>query len=104
MIRISREQAASVRAILEQECGLTTDSQGRDGFIMTISDPVMECQEYRFQGALGFGGKFRNNGNFDNTPYVDCYPEDRTPERMAMIERANTRLARLFGTDHRNRT
>ena len=50
------------------------------------------CHEYRFIGALGFGGKFRNNGNNDNVPYVDCYFESLTPARQAMMDRANARL------------
>lgn len=32
----------------------------------------------------------------ENTPHVDCYREHETPERQAMIERANARIARLF--------
>ena len=49
--------------------------------------------EYRFQGALGFGGKFRNHGYGWR---VDCYSEDETPERLAMIESANAALAELY--------
>ena len=71
-----------------------------DAFVRAIStvlvDDHMICREYRFCGALGFGGKFRNNGNRNNTPHVDCYPEHETPERLAMIEAANRRLATLF--------
>ena len=47
-------------------------------------------------GSLGFGGKFRNNGNRNNTPHVNCYPEDETPARLAMIAAANKRLDELF--------
>lgn len=96
MIQISREQALAARKILEEECGLRPDADGRDGFVRVISDPKMDCREYRFMGALGFGGKFRNNGNHNNTPYVDCYPESETPDRLKMIERANARLVELF--------
>ena len=47
-------------------------------------------REFRFQGGLGFGGKFwRNNGRF----YVTCYREDETPERLAMIKATNDALA-----------
>lgn len=96
MIQITKPQAIAARQILVEECGMRPDDDGRDGFVRIISDPKQDCREYRFMGALGFGGKFRNNGNRNDTPHVDCYREDETPERLAMIERANARLAELF--------
>ncbi len=102
MREITPEQAAAARKILEEECGFPPDPQGREGFVRTISDPKRDCREYRFMGSLGFGGKFRNNGNRDDTPYVDCYPENETLGRNNMIERANKRLAELFGTGSPN--
>lgn len=96
MRAITATQAQQVRQILEQECGLRPDLDGRDGLTYCISHREHECREYRFIGALGFGGKFRNNGNCDNTPHVDCYAEHETPKRLAMIEAANRRLAELF--------
>lgn len=51
--------------------------------------------EFRFQGALGFGGKvWLNTGEF---PYVTCYPEDLTDEREGMIRAANEVLKKLSG-------
>jgi hypothetical protein len=50
------------------------------------------CVEWRFQGTLGFGGKF---WNANDRWYVTCYPEDSTDERRAVIAVANERLARL---------
>ena len=48
--------------------------------------------EYRFQGMLGFGGKFwHNNDRF----YVSVYREDETPEIIVMVEEANKQLAEL---------
>jgi hypothetical protein len=52
------------------------------------------CAEYRFQGDLGFGGKFwRNDGRW----YVSAYPEDvkARPERAGIIEATNAALAEL---------
>jgi hypothetical protein len=97
---ISEQQARAVLKILVEECEYTTSSWGADALVRSIIAPNPRrraCEEYRFCGALGFGGKFRNNGNHDNTPYVDCYPKDETPARLVMIERANKRLAELFG-------
>ena len=98
MRKISAEQGRAVLKILVEECGYRViDPRDGEAFVRSITDN--ECREYRFWGALGFGGKFRNNGNCDNTPHVDCYREHETPARLAMIERANARLAELFA-DH----
>lgn len=49
--------------------------------------------EWRFQGALGFGGKFwRTLGRW----HVNYYREDETPEREAMYEAVNTALKDLM--------
>ena len=45
--------------------------------------------EYRFQGRLGFGGKYWR-GN-----YVNCYREDETPELRALIDEVNRELKKL---------
>ena len=42
--------------------------------------------EWRFQGELGFGGKFWIRGD---KWYVNCYREDETPERRKMIDEVN---------------
>ena len=105
---ISEEQAREVLKILVEECDYRVlDPRDGAGFVRAIMWPQPQdkwahqypCNEYRFMGALGFGGKFRNNGNRDNTPHVDCYREDETPARRAMVERANERLAELFGAN-----
>ncbi len=48
------------------------------------------CQEYRFQGNLGFGGKYYSRGN-----RVSCYQEDETPERAQIIKQTNHHLTLL---------
>lgn len=97
MMRIITEsQAKEARKILIEECGMYPEREDRCGFLYHVTRTDYPCQEYRFMGALGFGGKFRNNGNRNNTPYVDCYRENETPERLEMIDRANKRLAELF--------
>jgi hypothetical protein len=65
-----------------------------EAFVL-IGGETRDPFEYRFQGALGFGGKvWLNNGEF---PYVTCYPEDLTDEREAMIRSANEALKKLSG-------
>lgn len=48
--------------------------------------------EWRFQGHLGFGGKFwRAHRGHD----VTCYPESETPQRLALIARLNKEISGL---------
>jgi len=47
-----------------------------------------KCDEWRFSGKLGFGGKYRSNQNS-----VDCYSEDETTERLILIEEINELLS-----------
>lgn len=54
--------------------------------------------EYRFQGLLGFGGKFRRSSRWydkGESWRVDCYPEDRSPERDKLVEATNKALSEL---------
>ncbi len=56
-------------------------------------------QEFRFQGKLGFGGKFYYRPNYQsNEPraYVSCYLEDETPERLRIIKEANAALEQCY--------
>jgi hypothetical protein len=55
-------------------------------------------REFRFMGALGFGGKlwFQPSSLGLHPPFsVSCYPEDMTPERREMIDRTNAALATI---------
>ncbi len=102
MIRkITESDARVVLKVLIEECGYRVlDPHDGEAFVSAIVVPQPEgrgaCTEYRFCGELGSGGKFRNNGNKDCVPYVDCYPENETPARLAMIDNANKRLAEIF--------
>lgn len=73
-------------AVLVEECGAAPS--GEDDFVFLNSRG--RCDEYRFIGALGFGGKF-----WRHDMRVSCYREDETPERLAMMRRANARIAEL---------
>jgi hypothetical protein len=94
---ILREQALAAAKVLEEECGARFGDEAElEAFVRHVTDTGACCPEWRFCGALGFGGKFRNNGNNHDIPHVDCYPEHDTPERRALIARANDRLAWVF--------
>jgi hypothetical protein len=84
--------AKAVWRVLVDECGAPDDAD-----VFRSFEVAWPCGEYRFCGALGFGGKVRAAyrhpfGVDDQFARVDCYPEDVTPERSLMISRANERL------------
>lgn len=87
---ITAEQANAIYDVLVAE--VSAPEGQRDMFV--YHQTAGRCDEYRFGGTLGFGGKFwRTNGKW----YVTCYPEDRTLERDRWIELTNARLAELHG-------
>jgi hypothetical protein len=75
--------------VLVRHAGAT--EHDRIGFVVAHTTDG-GCWEFRFQGSLGFGGKFRNDAGRWR---VDCYREDETPERLAVIEATNLALARM---------
>jgi len=91
---MNKSTANKVYDILVLECGAKEDE--REHFIQVQTSE--QVQEWRFCGRLGFGGKFWRQGSGWATKeqmYVDCYQEDETPERTAMIDAANARLKAL---------
>jgi len=60
----------------------------REGFIYSHCISEHCCEEWRFCGKLGFGGKYRS---LTNT--VDCYIEDMNDERFAIINKINSELS-----------
>lgn len=91
---IDASKVQDVIRILNETCAARIDERDAYGFTKYVT--TTRDFEWRFCGALGFGGKLRQNSNRDGTPYVDCYREHETPERQAMIDEANKRLVDLF--------
>lgn len=90
---MTKEDAHAVYDILVEECGALEDERERFVRYHAKLDPDSSPTEWRFQGDLGFGGKFwRNNGRW----YVNCYPESRNDERNEMIHKANERLHKIY--------
>lgn len=88
------EQANAVYDILIKYAGASELS--REGFVYLQSNGHLS--EYRFIGALGYGGKFYRDAWADGVRdawRVDCYREDRTPARQQAIDDANAALAVL---------
>lgn len=63
----------------------------RDSFVYHHAKSEDGCDEWRFSGKLGFGGKYRSNRN-----RVDCYQEDETEERKQIIDELNNKLKDLW--------
>lgn len=84
--------AKTVLTALVAHAGYRTD--GRD---FLHHQTTRYCPEYRFQGALGFGGKLWRDHH--GRLAVDCYREDETPERLAVIEQTNAVLAAIVGQE-----
>lgn len=61
----------------------------KDDFIYFCSEGG---NEFHFGGKLGFGGKFWNNNGF----YINCYSEDMTPQKAAIIEKVNKYLDYVY--------
>jgi hypothetical protein len=95
-MKIKKEIAEKIYIILED---LGATSSMRESFIYLQSTD--DLNEWRFQGLLGFGGKFWNEWSyFEEKPKwrVSCYTEDENPKRLALIEKTNKKLQELVDT------
>ena len=62
----------------------------KDSFIHNHCDSKWPCDEWRFCGLLGSGGKY-----WRKTNSVSCYREDETKERLTIIKKTNEELSAL---------
>jgi hypothetical protein len=81
---VTEDQANAVYDVLVEHAGASEEQ--RDEFV--IMHVNGRCDEYRFIGSLGFGGKF-----WRHDWRVSCYREDETPERVEAIRITNEALA-----------
>ncbi|MEM6911064.1 MAG: hypothetical protein AAF555_05720 [Verrucomicrobiota bacterium] len=84
----SHDLFSAVYSVLVEKAG-AIESYRRD-FIYHHAESKQPCDEWRFQGKLGFGGKYWRRYN-----QVSCYYEDFTPEREAIIKKTNAGLSLL---------
>jgi hypothetical protein len=103
----AREEFARKAMEILAACSFAIDDDAmRYQFIRTVTGEERGFGlAFRFCGSLGFGGKFHLHsrdfnydhrlGDFDHRCYVSCYPEDRTPQREALIRETNARLSQL---------
>lgn len=87
---MTKEFLEKVYAILVELGGATLDGWQKDAFIQAHLDKEYPCQEWRFGGRLGFGGKYYSREN-----RVDCYIEDYKGARRDLIAQINTKLKSL---------
>lgn len=90
MRALTVEQANAVWDVLVEHAGAS--EAGREDFV--IVQAAGRCDEYRFIGSLGFGGKFWTSTS-ERRWYVTAYPEDTTPERQRVIDVTNAALSGL---------
>ncbi len=81
---MTKEKANRVYGLLVNMGGANESERGDFVFHHTKDGG---CDEWRFGGLLGFGGKYRSNSDS-----VDCYTEDETPERASIISELNNAL------------
>ena len=88
MTALTAEQANAVYDVLVQHAG----ARSEDREIFVILETGSWCREYRFQGKLGFGGKFYVD---PDTWRVGCYREDLTADRQQILDVTNAALSGL---------
>lgn len=88
---MTEDQAGAVYDILVEHCEASEGPLARESFVIAMTGDSPP-DEYRFCGALGFGGKFwrRRWG-------VSHYPEDWSVQREAMGLAAKVALFDLLG-------
>lgn len=75
-----------VYTILVTTCG-ASESERKD-FVHAMQRTEQLCQEWRFRGMIGFGGKFYCSDLW----CVGCYPEEEGPDSVTRIAEANEQL------------
>lgn len=92
-MKLTKEIATKIYDILEN---IGASSNMREAFV--LSQTHDDINEWRFQGLLGFGGKFWNEWSYIEEKYkwrVSCYTEDENPKRLKLIEETNEKLNTL---------
>ncbi len=98
MTPLTAAEAHAIYDLLVAHAGANGDNWERDSFVQHQTATFE--REWRFQGSLGFGGKFRRQRTWIGPDlverwYVDCHPEHLTDVRAAAIEATNAALAEL---------
>lgn len=89
MAKLRTKQGHKIYDILENIGGASKGE--RNSFIYAHCESDYICEEWRFQGKLGFGGKYRIERNM-----VDYYLEDETPEMIELTKEINKQLSEII--------
>lgn len=92
---LTEQQAQAVYQILVEVCGAPAHPRNERAFVAEYAteSKFVPSMEWRFQGKLGYGGKFRYP-----RLSVDCYAEHETPALRAIMVEANAKLTALKAT------
>ena len=95
---MKKDVAEAIWRILVEVCGARNSMISKMQFINFHTSTHAIPSEWRFQGDLGFGGKFWHAGESGKAEviYVTCYKEDKNVERASKIDEANKRLAEIM--------
>lgn len=91
--KLSEEEVDKVWDILVSFAGAYEDKEGYERKNFKYHHYKKGCDEWRFQGKLGYGGKYRSQTNS-----VDCHKEDETKERLEIINQTNEALSKVRAT------
>ena len=89
---VSERQANAIYTVLVNEAGAREEY--RPKFVSYLASD--EAYEFRFCGALGFGGKCKVDAHRKPSVYVDYYYEDGDQERDQMVHRCNSMIKEIM--------
>lgn len=94
---LTNDEANKAYDILVAHCGASEDNRFSfvDAHMDNSAMKLVGTSEWRINGNLGWGGKFRVT---NDRLRVDCYQEDENPKRLATIQTTNEELSSLFKT------
>ena len=90
--KMTKDEANKVYDILVNMGGASSSLKDRNDFLYHHVESENGCDEYRFGGKLGFGGKY-----YSGTNTVDCYSEEHSSDKHDdLIEGINSELSCVF--------
>ena len=80
--------------VLVPLCGASKEPFERLSFVISHTEDEYPCNQYRFCGSFGFGGKLIRASDLRTS--IAYYPEDTTPARDEKQRVANLALQELW--------
>lgn len=92
----TKKLAGEIYRVLVDFAGAPAHKGNWEQFEVWFNEPGLG-EEYRFEGRLGFGGKF-----WKGRMEVSCYPEDENRERLKVIKKTNRVIRRIIKSQNKN--